>query len=82
MAKNLALNDKLIQEAQKLGHHKSKKDAVNEALAEYVKRRKQLNDFLHSVLKEMFLKIRNLLMKILSPQTLSLFGTKKSGRKV
>jgi Arc/MetJ family transcription regulator len=42
MATNLALDDKLIQEAQQAGEHKTKKDAVMAALAEYVKRRKQL----------------------------------------
>jgi Arc/MetJ family transcription regulator len=42
MPTNLALDDKLIGEAQRAGKHKTKKDAVNAALAEYVKRRKQL----------------------------------------
>lgn len=42
MATNLGLNEKLIDEAVKLGQHKSKKDAVNAALDEYVKRRKRL----------------------------------------
>jgi len=42
MATNLALDDKLILEAQRAGKHKTKKDAVTAALAEYVKRRKQL----------------------------------------
>ena len=42
MATNLALDDKLIQEAQRAGKHKTKKEAVTAALAEYVKRRKQL----------------------------------------
>lgn len=41
MATNLALDDRLIEEARKLGGHKSKKDAVNAALDEYVRRRKQ-----------------------------------------
>ncbi len=41
MATNLALDDKLIEEAQKAGHHRTKKDAVTAALAEYVKRHKQ-----------------------------------------
>lgn len=43
MPTNLALDDRLIQEAQKLGHHRTKKDAVTAALDEYVARRKQLN---------------------------------------
>ena len=42
MATNLALDDKLIEEAKKLGGHKSKKDAVNTALADYVKRCKRM----------------------------------------
>lgn len=41
MPTNLALDDKLVEEAKKLGKHRSKKDAVNEALAEYVTRRKR-----------------------------------------
>jgi Arc/MetJ family transcription regulator len=41
MATNLALDDKLIEEAQKAGGHRTKKDAVTAALAEYVKRHKQ-----------------------------------------
>lgn len=43
MATNLALDDRLVVEAQRIGKHKSKKDAVNAALAEYVRRRKQLD---------------------------------------
>jgi Arc/MetJ family transcription regulator len=42
MATNLALDDKLIEEARRAGRHKTKKDAVTAALAEYVQRRKQL----------------------------------------
>lgn len=42
MATNLALSDKLIEEARKLGKHKTKKAAVTAALEEYVKRRKQI----------------------------------------
>lgn len=42
MATNLALDDELVAEAKRLGHHKSKRAAVNDdALAEYVARRKQ-----------------------------------------
>jgi len=43
MATNLALDDKLIVEAQRIGKHKTKKEAVSAALAEYVRRRKQLD---------------------------------------
>ena len=42
MATNLALDDKLIEAARQAGKHKTKKDAVTAALAEYVKRRQQL----------------------------------------
>jgi Arc/MetJ family transcription regulator len=40
---NLALDDRLIREAQKLGGHKSKKAAVTAALDEYIRYRKQLD---------------------------------------
>ncbi|HEX8817137.1 MAG TPA: type II toxin-antitoxin system VapB family antitoxin [Terriglobales bacterium] len=42
MATNLALDDKLIEEAQRAGQHKTKKEAVTAALSEYIRRRKQL----------------------------------------
>jgi len=42
MATNLALDDKLIQEAQEIGKQKTKKAVVTEALKEYIQRRKQL----------------------------------------
>jgi Arc/MetJ family transcription regulator len=42
MATNLALDDRLIEAAQRAGKHKTKKEAVTAALAEYVKRRRQL----------------------------------------
>jgi Arc/MetJ family transcription regulator len=38
MATNLALDDKLIEQAQKLGKHRTKKEAVTAALRDYVKR--------------------------------------------
>jgi len=41
MPTNLAIDDRLIEEARKLGHHHTKKDAVNAALDEYIRRRKQ-----------------------------------------
>ena len=41
MPTNLAIDDRLIAEAQKLGHHRTKREAVNAALGEYVQRRKQ-----------------------------------------
>lgn len=42
VATNLALDDKLIEDARRAGNHRTKKDAVTAALAEYVQRRKQL----------------------------------------
>ena len=42
MATNLAIDDKLIEEAQKVGGHKTKKETVNSALSEYIQHRKQL----------------------------------------
>ena len=41
MATNLALDDRLIGQALKVGGHSTKRDAVNEALREYIRRRKQ-----------------------------------------
>ncbi len=41
MATNLAIDDSLIEEAKSLGKHSTKKDAVTEALVEYIQRRKQ-----------------------------------------
>lgn len=42
MATNLALDDKLIIQAQKVGRHKTKKEAVMAALKEYIVHKKQL----------------------------------------
>jgi len=42
MATNLKLDDKLIEATVKLGHFKSKRQAVNTALAEFVQRRQRL----------------------------------------
>ncbi|PYV95585.1 MAG: DUF2191 domain-containing protein [Acidobacteria bacterium] len=42
MPTNLALDDRLIEEAQRVGKHKTKREAVTAALAEYVKRRRQI----------------------------------------
>ena len=41
MPTNLAIDDRLIAEAQKLGRHRTKRETVNAALVEYVQRRKQ-----------------------------------------
>ena len=42
MPTNLKLDDKLIADAVKLGKHKTKQEAVNSALEEYVAHRNQL----------------------------------------
>ncbi len=42
MATNLALDDELIEEARRIGGHRTKKAVVTEALEEYVQRRRQL----------------------------------------
>jgi len=42
MATNLAIDDRLIEEARQVGGHKTKKEAVTAALNEYIKRRKQM----------------------------------------
>jgi len=48
MATNLHLDDDLVRQALELGQHRSKKDAVNAALASYVaslKRLKSVKEF-------------------------------------
>jgi hypothetical protein len=42
MPTNLAIDDRLIEEARKVGNHGTKKEAVTAALDEYIRRRKQL----------------------------------------
>ncbi|HBI15142.1 MAG TPA: DUF2191 domain-containing protein [Desulfobulbaceae bacterium] len=51
MATNLAIDDKLIEEARRLGKHKTKKAVVTEALEEYIQRHKQAQilDLFHKV---------------------------------
>jgi Arc/MetJ family transcription regulator len=41
MATNLQLDDRLIREAVALGSHRTKKAAVNQALAEYIQHLRQ-----------------------------------------
>lgn len=41
MPTNLAIDDKLLDEAKEISNHKTKKAVVNEALEEYILRRKQ-----------------------------------------
>jgi hypothetical protein len=51
MATNLAIDDKILEEARIIGKHATKKAVVNEALAEYIQRRKQAEiiNLFHSV---------------------------------
>lgn len=42
MPTNLAIDDQLIDEARRVGKHKTKKDAVSAALQEYIDRHKQM----------------------------------------
>ena len=41
MPTNLAIDDKLLAEALRVGGHRTKRDTVTEALEEYIRRRKQ-----------------------------------------
>lgn len=42
MATNLALDDNLIEEARKVGKHRTKREAVTTALKEYIRHQRQL----------------------------------------
>ena len=42
MATNLAIDDRLLTEAQKIGGHRTKKATVTQALEEFIQRRKQV----------------------------------------
>lgn len=52
MPTNLAINDRLLNEAVRVGGHPTKKATVTEALEEYIRRRKQAG------LLELFGKVR------------------------
>lgn len=41
MATNLAIDDELLEEARKVGGHRTKKATVTQALQEYIQHRKQ-----------------------------------------
>jgi Arc/MetJ family transcription regulator len=41
MATNLAIDDRLLEEARAIGGHRTKKETVTEALHEYIQRRRQ-----------------------------------------
>jgi len=42
MPTNLAIDDRLLEEAQRIGGQRTKKATVTEALEEYIQRRKQV----------------------------------------
>jgi len=42
MATNLAIDDRLLEEALRVGGHRTKKATVTEALQEYIQHRKQV----------------------------------------
>jgi Arc/MetJ family transcription regulator len=42
MPTNLAIDDRLLKKAQRVGGHRTKRATVNEALEEYIRRRKRL----------------------------------------
>jgi hypothetical protein len=45
MPSNLAIDDALLEQAQELGKHRTKRETVNAALEEYIRRRKQQEIF-------------------------------------
>jgi len=47
MPTNLAIDDALLREAQKLGGHRTKKETVEAALDEYVRLKRRLNFVSH-----------------------------------
>ena len=49
MATNLAMDDRLIEHARKIGKHKTKKDAVTAALQEYIRSRKRILSLFGSI---------------------------------
>lgn len=42
MPTNLTIDEELLEQAQKLGGKRTKRDTVNDALREYIQRRKRL----------------------------------------
>lgn len=42
MPTNLHIDSDLLEKAQRLGHHRTKRETVNEALREYIERRKRI----------------------------------------
>ena len=42
MPTNLHIDTDLLEKAQRLGHHRTKRETVNKALQEYIERRKRI----------------------------------------
>ncbi len=42
MPTNLAIDDRLLDRAKRIGRHRTKRETVNKALEEYIQRRKRL----------------------------------------
>jgi Arc/MetJ family transcription regulator len=47
VATNLTIDNKLIDEARRIGNHKTRKEAVTAALTEYIQHRKQMEILNH-----------------------------------
>lgn len=47
MPTNLAINDKLLERALRIGGYRTKRETVNQALEEYIQRRKRLQALKH-----------------------------------
>ena len=47
MPTDLVIDDQLLEEAQRMGNHKTKGETVSAALSEYIARRKQLEVLEH-----------------------------------
>jgi len=43
MATNLKIDPELLEEAKRIGHFRTKKEAVNQALTEFIQHRRQLD---------------------------------------
>jgi len=41
MPTNLSIDDRLLEEARRIGNHRTKKETITAALDEYIQRRKQ-----------------------------------------
>lgn len=62
MASKVAFDSELLEKAVLVGHHKTKKEAINSALKEYVMRHTQLNlvKFLEKLILPVIMTIKRL----------------------